>query len=527
MGRYYVIEFKMLKVNMNAYVNIQFDKHVNLCMLKKLSIKLRSMKLNSLILTLWIVLHTSLTFSQTWSQPINIYSGGYNGRPDFTIDKLGVFHCVWPHYFAANYRKIYYSKSVDLGNTWSQPIDISLNNSLWMDNPHIISDTNNILFVTYDYNIMNTEGTLVVLKIFDGSTWNNFDTLSAGMPSSYYNRLAIDYDNKLYCFWYNGNDGGKIFYRTLQNNIWSEIIKPYTGTNEMYFLNKVVFDDQNNLHCIGAHHYAGQSGYSDRAIYFKCYDGLWGIYKELSNNTTRDGLDIALNTSSLPSVTWGQYSSNTVPPDLGSFVSSFNGLDWSLPMMLANGKTEEQAIGIDAFNHLFIIDSEKDSTGYKQVCYSTNSINEWSEEIIQHGNFGTYSHKIIDYNNKFYLLYLKGDSVIGSNSFTSVQMITHQNTIGIDDEKEIVPLINIYPNPFKGETHITFELTINTKITVDIFDINGELVNTLINENKTQGRYNINWKGKDRNGKEVSTGLYFIRFQEGSNTIMRRVIVIK
>jgi len=119
-----------------------------------------------------------IALSQSWDQPVIIYTGGHNTTPDFVIDHNNVIHCVWEHKIGVNYTKIYYSKSTDLGKTWSDAEDISLNTSLWVSDPHIISDTDNNLFVSYDFNAGSPNNMLVLVKKFEGIQWSEPDTIS-------------------------------------------------------------------------------------------------------------------------------------------------------------------------------------------------------------------------------------------------------------------------------------------------------------------------------------------------------------
>lgn len=160
---------------------------------------------------LWLCITPILALTQTWSEPVTIFSGGLNRFPDITIDKHGVMHCVWAHKLQTNFYKIYYSKSTDNGLTWSVAQDISQNNSLWMYNPQIVADSNNILYVSYDYNTGAPNNTLILIKKYDGIQWSDSDTISVGLPGSMDSRLLVDNNNKLYCFWFNGISGGKIF----------------------------------------------------------------------------------------------------------------------------------------------------------------------------------------------------------------------------------------------------------------------------------------------------------------------------
>jgi hypothetical protein len=71
------------------------------------------------------------------------------------------------------------------------------------------------------------------------------------------------------------------------------------------------------------------------------------------------------------------------------------------------------------------------------------------------------------------------------------------------------------PNPFKTETSISFT-TMTSEITrLQIFDLNGNLINSLVNDNLLIDKYTVKWNGRDKNGKEVNTGVYIIRFVSG------------
>ena len=118
------------------------------------------------ILILWICIVPFTSNSQTWSEPITIYAGGYNDTPDFTIDKNGIIHCVWAHKIQTNFYKIFYSKSTDDGYTWSIEQDISQNNSLWMIDPQIVTDTNNLIYITYDCNAGDPNKMHILYKKF-------------------------------------------------------------------------------------------------------------------------------------------------------------------------------------------------------------------------------------------------------------------------------------------------------------------------------------------------------------------------
>jgi len=109
------------------------------------------------ILTSFFILFISISISaQEWTEPIEVsdMEGAYLD-PDMCIDNNGVIHVVWSSgTFGSNNWQIMYSKSENNGETWSEDYDVSQNDTLWMSQPHIANDSENNLYVTYDYNTM-------------------------------------------------------------------------------------------------------------------------------------------------------------------------------------------------------------------------------------------------------------------------------------------------------------------------------------------------------------------------------------
>ena len=71
-----------------------------------------------------------------------------------------------------------------------------------------------------------------------------------------------------------------------------------------------------------------------------------------------------------------------------------------------------------------------------------------------------------------------------------------------------------YPNPFNPSTTIEYDLGFidgpYQKVNITVYDILGRKIKLLVNEEKSIGRYQVKWDGKDHNGVPVSSGIYFI-----------------
>lgn len=96
-----------------------------------------------------------------------------------------------------------------------------------------------------------------------------------------------------------------------------------------------------------------------------------------------------------------------------------------------------------------------------------------------------------------------------------------------DDLPLSYKLLNNYPNPFNPSTSIAFEIPHQEFIRLDIYNINGELVKNLMEENLSAGRYEKIWNGKDNFGRDVSSGVYIYRIMAGQFDKSARMILMK
>ncbi|MBK8552583.1 MAG: T9SS type A sorting domain-containing protein [Ignavibacteria bacterium] len=79
-----------------------------------------------------------------------------------------------------------------------------------------------------------------------------------------------------------------------------------------------------------------------------------------------------------------------------------------------------------------------------------------------------------------------------------------------------------YPNPFNPSTTIKYDVPEEAFVTIKIFDVAGKEIFTLVNENKSYGRYEIEFSGAD-----LSTGVYYYRLTAGNFTEIRKMILLK
>lgn len=88
-------------------------------------------------------------------------------------------------------------------------------------------------------------------------------------------------------------------------------------------------------------------------------------------------------------------------------------------------------------------------------------------------------------------------------------------------------LFNNYPNPFNPETVITFQLQQESRVSLEIFNVRGQKVKTLINDNIMPGLHQVVWDGTDQTGEKVSSGIYLYRLIAGKYNNTKKMILIK
>ena len=118
-----------------------------------------------------------------------------------------------------------------------------------------------------------------------------------------------------------------------------------------------------------------------------------------------------------------------------------------------------------------------------------------------------------------------------SNDVNSEPILSNILTIvGNDNPGNIPALTKLnknYPNPFNPETTISYSVKNSGPVSIDLFNILGQKTKTLINENKTPGKYKVIWKGLDQNNKKVASGIYFYRMKSGNYTSTHKMILMK
>jgi hypothetical protein len=138
----------------------------------------------------------------------------------------------------------------------------------------------------------------------------------------------------------------------------------------------------------------------------------------------------------------------------------------------------------------------------------------------------------IDYDLEpgLYEYWMIGDYTDGWSALSNVRTVLVEKPVSTEEET-ITPFITAlhgnFPNPFNPETVIAFSLSNMENVEINVYNVRGQLVRTLVNEEFAVGRHNVIWNGTDMNGRNVSSGVYFYRMKAGDFSATQKMLLMK
>jgi len=143
--------------------------------------------------------------------------------------------------------------------------------------------------------------------------------------------------------------------------------------------------------------------------------------------------------------------------------------------------------------------------------------------------------------------YFSGDSITVYNTDTTLSMQPGEYRIYLDRSVEQPFLTGIernkdysqisgedkcilyqnYPNPFNDQTIISFNLAKRVHVQLNIFNLRGQIVETIVNDNLSPGFHEVQWKSSDRKGNRLPSGIYIIHIKTDNSVKTEKMILIQ
>ena len=368
------------------------------------------------------------------------------------------------------------------------------------ENPAIIQ---NYLHYEYGVYIYCENNKLAVSYVEDGSCY--FDLYDISDP--YDVHLISQYPLEWYEFVISANED------------WSEVFIQSFDYNNSYF-RKAFINQSGNLENIYTYNLPSLNfkikddyGYyliSNREMfYLEVLSGLNSDYPELINsieigNYTVGSTFITLNNSLLEFTSFNDETTffyDTVNP--------------SEPQFLTELSEQTLSAGLAYNNHYFSANSNTsfiyDLNNPPPIVYPIN-------QVTSHTNIFMIKEMIID-NEEYLIVDNQGSLEVWSLNITQ----------SVEEElpKPEITLSN-YPNPFNPETNIVFNLPEDGKVQLDIYNIKGQMIKSLISDQMAVGEHSIVWNGEDASGKKVSSGIYLYKLYVNDKTeAVKKCLMLK
>lgn len=121
-------------------------------------------------------------------------------------------------------------------------------------------------------------------------------------------------------------------------------------------------------------------------------------------------------------------------------------------------------------------------------------------------------------------------TLTSAESYQYYALFAPQTTTKVEEE-QVQPadftLYPVYPNPFNPQTRIDYQLPQTSFVRLAIYNIQGQLVATLVHEKQAAGRHSTVWNGRDAKGRIMVSGIYILRLDAGRQQRSQRLTLLK
>jgi len=168
---------------------------------------------------------------------------------------------------------------------------------------------------------------------------------------------------------------------------------------------------------------------------------------------------------------------------------------------------------------------------------------EWAGEDVTHPNWHNVDN-YLDFVNRwplnFNLAYTNAELLTASthgfpvgdlnwfpDQYEQWKIVTNVER----SESRLLPddfyLSNAYPNPFNPQTKIDFRIPQTSDVRITIYNVIGQQVNVILDQELYAGSYTITWNGTNDRGIQVPSGVYLYRIEAGQFSETKKVVFLK
>lgn len=403
-----------------------------------------------------------------------------------TTDNVGNVCVAWDGVANEFLSGVYFAKSMDHAETFTSPVTVSPSGFF----PELLAVDNFVYISFYELKADSSFGYFFARSTDGGTSFESayeisdahIDYIKLDTP----NAMILDNNGDIYCAWNDGrgDDSGSDIYlsRSTDNGVsFSENIivnSSFVGDDKLRTSPSLALGD-NNIYAVWRED-ADQSGNGRRILFAK---------------------------STMSEMSFGP-----------AMVIITGG--WSTPCIATSSQGDVYLAYPQRGDHengLFCLKSSDQGATFP-VTILISSVGEYAK----------YPSICIDSNNLLNAVWTLAREDDEDDVYFSRGTINITDTY---DEQEINPdqyvLAQNFPNPFNPMTSISYEIPVQSKVLLTIFDMQGIEIITLEDASRRAGNYEVQWNGMDQSGNPVSTGVYFARLQAGEFYQTIKMIYLK
>lgn len=454
-----------------------------------------------------------------------------NGYQDFAMVISGAENlytgCIDP--LANNYNpnaiiddgSCFYNKTFHSGWNWvGFPRLLDNEDGIVGNNPDPIEDIFNIVEDEIDY--LWIENQLGENADWDGDDWNLIDNLTSVISTSGYKvELSENQEN-----YYIPMIGVRVPINTPIDLVQGENWVPYFISEPQRFNDAFPEDVLDKIQMIKSENwfiyrnYNGQfimnqicpEMYMDGGSVLDCHKLYYGAMYEV---VMTDADSLVWNNPNEGDE--GQYEP---PSPLISDNFPFEKKNDYIPLVIESFESEEEIEEIGAKKVDKYVGAEFISGLPVNIRVYDNNLTNLTFEIVEKGDELNRNSEEPKRNRKLDIKQLRVENGIAFVQLTDVGDVPFEGT-------KLFSLVSAYPNPMNPGIEIQFSIMNDAYVNLEIYDMLGRKLKTLIMGNLISGNHFYQWDGKDENRHPLSSGIYFFRLQSGDEVIQNKIMLLK
>jgi len=468
-----------------------------------------------------LILNFSTLFAQTWSTPERVNPEGLQApRPSLTTDSSGTVWCSWcpgdGNAYVSHYK-----------GGWSDPDTIYGSGSIFFVGSRLCTDANGNVWV-----VGGDDGMGKWSCFYDGNSWSDIVWIPV-FSSCNHNGLATgDSSGNVWFAWTTGYFGDlhEVAYNIYSNGQWGSPMRVTYSTEDDNTLRSVTTDRNGRVWLGWQGHHGPPPGCT--SIYACFNDGSgWSdpmLIDTFIGCMYVDGPTLAADTGGQIWAGWciGEGDNNII------YASYYNGIHWSSPMHVGSepGSAAWPYLAITNDNIGGIWLTWKNPN--QDISFSYWNGNNWSNPAPVDTHPAMDGKPIMTFDGEriwvAWRSYRDGYPCIYASYTYGVGV--EENPVA-NSPPSMSALSQNYPNPFRKITEIRYQIGVDSRQksvgSINIYDVTGRLVRTLVNEPQEPGYYKVLWNGEGENDKQLPGGVYFIRLETIDKSITKKIIKLK